>query len=699
MTELLETRAIGQPLARAEGPLKVTGTAPYAYEQPVERPAHVYAVQATIVRGRITSLDTAAATAVDGVLTVLTHENAPRLASDEDRELWILQSDEVLFRGQIIGAVIAETPEIARHAAGLVRVGYAEQPYDVDLRVDSDRLSTPAQLTAGYVTDTDAGDVDVALAAAAVTLDETYTTPTEHNNPMEPHATIAQWDADGDGGGRLTMHASSQGVSWLQASLAGTLGLDPSRLRVMSPYVGGGFGSKAFTHADAALAALAAQMTVGRPVKLALTRQQMFCLVGNRTPTIQRLRLGADSDGRLTAIAHDTFQTTSTFKEWVEQTAVSTRTMYAAPNRRTSHRVAALDLPHPTIMRAPGECQGMFASEVAMDELAVACGLDPIELRVRNEPEVDPETGRPFSGRNLVRCFREGARRFGWEGRDPTPGVRREGSWLVGTGVAAATYPAIRMPGTEATIRYGADGRYTVRTAASDIGTGTWTTLAQIAADALAVPLDAIDLRIGDTALPPASVAGRSAGMASWGSTVVAAARAFRTAYGERPAEGDETHAAMPDNPDEERYAAHSFGAQFAEVRIDVDTGEIRVPRLLGVFDAGRIINPRTARSQFIGGMTMGLSMALHEHSVLDPRFGHVVTHDFAEYHIAAHADVREVDASWLDEPDPHVNAMGSKGIGELGIVGVAAAVANAAYHATGVRVRGLPLTADLFLS
>ena len=352
--------------------------------------------------------------------------------------------------------------------------------------------------------------------------------------------------------------------------------------------------------------------------------------------------------------------------------------MYAAANRRTTHRLAALDVPPPTIMRAPGEAPGMFAPESAMDELAVACGLDPIELRIRNEPERDPETGLPFSSRHLVECFREGARRFGWEPRDPTPGVRLEDGWRVGTGVAASTYPAMRMPGSEATIRYAADGRYQVRIAAADIGTGAWTTLAQIAADALSVPVDAIEMRIGDTAYPPAWVAGLSSGTASWGSTIVAAARAFRDEHGPHPDEGAEAHAGMPDHPDSERYAAHSFGAQFAEVRVNADTGEIRVSRMLGVFDAGRIINPRTARSQFIGGMTMGISMALHEQSILDPRFGHVVNHDFADYHIAANADVRELDAIWIDEPDSHFNLLGARGIGEIGIVGTAAAVANA---------------------
>jgi xanthine dehydrogenase YagR molybdenum-binding subunit len=333
-----------------------------------------------------------------------------------------------------------------------------------------------------------------------------------------------------------------------------------------------------------------------------------------------------------------------------------------------------------------------------MDELAVACRLDPIELRVRNEPATDPESGRSWSGRNLVGCLREGARRFGWDRRDPAPASRQRDGWLVGLGVASSTYPAYVMPGSRATIRYGEDQRYVVQIGAADIGTGTWTALTQIAADALSCRVEAVRLEIGDTALPVATVAGGSMGITCWGSAIAAAARAFRDRHGARPAVGAEAGAEAPANPDEERFALHSFGAQFAEVCVNADTGEIRVPRMLGVFSVGRIINPRTARSQLIGGMIMGLSMALHEESVLDPRFGHVVNHDFAGYHIAANADVGDIDAVWLDEHDPHTNPMGSRGIGEIGIVGAAAAIANAAYHATGTRVRDLPIRADRFL-
>jgi xanthine dehydrogenase YagR molybdenum-binding subunit len=354
-------------------------------------------------------------------------------------------------------------------------------------------------------------------------------------------------------------------------------------------------------------------------------------------------------------------------------------------------------------MRAPGEAPGMFALESAMDEMAIACGLDPIEFRVRNEPTVDPESGLPFSSRNLVTCLREGARRFGWELRDPTPRARRDRGWLVGTGVAASTFPVFRLPGSAATIRVDSEGRYAVLIAAADIGTGTWTALAQIAADALDVPMANVDLRIGDSALPPASVAGGSSGITSWGSAVVEAARLLRARLesdhgGTVPAGGLEVTADMPDNPHVGRFAMHSFGAQFAEVRVNEHTGEVRVPRLMGVFAVGQVINPKTARSQLLGGMSMGLSMALHEESVLDPRFGHVVNHDFAEYHIATNADVGSVEVDWVDEEDPYVNPMGSKGMGELGHVGTTAAIANAVHHATGIRVRDLPITVDKLL-
>jgi xanthine dehydrogenase YagR molybdenum-binding subunit len=696
MTELLEPRAIGQSLIRRDGARKVRGTATYAYETPVEDPVYAQIVQAAIARGRITGVDTSRVDRLDGVLAVLTSQNAERLPPAADPELAVLQSGEVAFRGQPVGLVVAETSETARQAAELVRITYDEQPHDVELRADSGDLYKPDGLNAGLETDTAEGDVAAAMASAPVTLERTYTTAMYHNNPMEPHTTTAVWDPAADV--PLTLWESTQGVYRTRSAVATTFGLGEERVRVICPFVGGGFGSKGLPHANAILAAMAARALPGRPVKLALTRQQMFFLTGYRTPTIQRMQLAADRDGRLLAIAIDVTEQTSRIKEFAEQTGGPARMMYAAPDRRTTHRLAALDVPVPTWMRAPGECPGMFGPEVALDELAEELGIDPVELRIRNEPEVDPETGKPWSSRHLVECLREGARRFGWRGRDPRPGVRRDGDWLVGTGVASSVYPTRRLPESTATIRF-EEGRYVAEIGAADLGTGAWTILPQIAADALGVPAGDVDVRIGDTRYPVASVAGGSTGTSTWGSAIVVAARAFRDEFGDSPADGSEVSGDVAQAAKDDAHAFYAFGAQFAEARVHADTGEIRVPRMLGVFAAGRIINPRTARSQLIGGMTMGLSMTLHETSVMDPRIGQVANHDLAEYHITANADVTSVEAHCLDEHDPFVNPMGSKGIGEIGIVGAPAAIVNAIHHATGVRVRDLPVTLDRLLA
>jgi xanthine dehydrogenase YagR molybdenum-binding subunit len=693
----LSTRAIGQPLDRVDGPLKVMGVAKYAYEHAVERAAYAFPVQSTIAKGRIVAIDASAARAMPRVIDVLSHENAPRLSTANNPDLGFFQSNAVEYHGQPVAAVVAETLELARYAASLIVVRYQEEEPDVELRADRGDLYQPRLLNGNYETDTSRGDVSAALASATVTIDHTYATPAEHNNPLEPHTTVATWED-----GAVTLYDATQSAHMRQADIAAVFGLPPERVHVISPYVGGAFGSKGFTWPPAALAVMAAK-AAGRPVKLALTREQMFSLVGYRTPTIQRIRLGADRDGRLTAVTHDVVEQTSTIREFAEQTATPTRIMYAAPNRQTTHRLARLDVPTPCWMRAPGVCPGMYALECAMDEMAIACGLDPIEFRIRNEPAVDPDSGLPFSSRGLVACLREGARRFGWAQRDPMARARRDGQWLVGTGVAASTYPRHLRPST-ASVRIEPDGRCLVRIDATDIGNGAWTVLAQIAADALGVPLERVELEIGDSALPPATVAGGSMGTFSWGSAIVIAAQNLRTRLrddhgGVVPAGGLVVSGSFGQTPEAERFSMHAFGAQFAEVRVNADTGEVRVPRLLGVFDAGRIINPKTARSQFRGGMTMGLSMALFEQSVIDPRFGDYVNHDFAEYHIATNADVGTVEVSWLDEEDPHYDPLGAKGIGEIGIVGTAAAIANAVYHATGSRVRDLPITLDKLLA
>lgn len=687
---------IGSDRARVDGPAKVTGTAPYAYEQEVENPAYLFGVTSTIAVGRIVDIDTTQAERVPGVLLVLTHRNAPRLRTKLMGELVVLQSDRVRHRGEYIGAVVAQTPEAAREAAALVRVRYDDEGGDVDFHADHPAATVPKRGAAGNPRE-EKGDVEAGLAGAAHLVDATYTTATEFHSPMEPHPITALWHPRpglDPRARRLTIYEADQGPIATQLILAPMLGLLPNQIEIHSPFVGGAFGGKGMPHAHVMLVVLAAKLLAGRPVKFALTRQQMFATVGYRPPTAQRLRLAADADGRLTAVVHESVSPTAKLATFVEQAVGITRVMYATPNRRTEQRVVPLDIAPGTFMRAPGEFSGAFALETAMDELAVATGLDPIELRRRNEPDVDPDTGKPWSTRNLLACLDTGADRFGWEVRTGRPGERRDGEWLLGMGVAAASFPASHALSTWARITF-AGGRYVVELQASDLGTGAWTILPQIAADALEVPVDLVDARIGSTGLPVAMIAGGSMGTYTWGNSIIAAARAFRRKHGPLPADGATARAQGRLPSGARQFARHSFGAHFAEVAVSEVTGEVRVRRMLGVFACGRIVNPRTARSQFVGGMTMGLSAALHEAGHRDPRTGHVVNHDLAGYHIAAHADVLDLDADWVEEFDPYVSPTGAKGIGEVGIVGVPAAIGNAIYDATGRRVRDLPFTPD----
>jgi xanthine dehydrogenase YagR molybdenum-binding subunit len=532
------------------------------------------------------------------------------------------------------------------------------------------------------------------LATAEIVIDASYSTPAEHNNPMELHSAMARWD-----GGRLEVVDSNQGAFAVQQSLAALFSLDPAAVRVRSEQVGGGFGAKGTARPHVVLATMAATV-LDRPVRVTLTRAQMFSLVGYRTPTAHRVRLGADAAGRLTALDHLAYSQTSTVLEFVEQAAVFSRMMYAAGALRTSHRVVALDVPTPRWMRAPGEAPGSFAVESAMDELAERCGVDPVELRERNEPSTEPASGRVFSSRNLTACFAEGARRFGWAGRDPRPGLRRDRRWLLGTGTAAGAYAAPVVPSTAAATAE-AGGTFTVRITASDMGTGARTALTQIAADALRVPINRVRVLIGDSDFGPAMLAGGSLGTASWSFAVIEACRGLLAEIdGGRsiPPEGitarADTAELVGTLPDVARY---SYGAQFAEVAVDVSTGEVRVRRMVGVFAVGRVVNPITTRSQLIGGMTMGLSMALHEEAVMDPKFGDYVNHDLAGYHIAAHADIPPIEVDWVDDPD-YIHPAGIKGVGEIGIVGTAATIANAVWHATGIRHRELPIRPDRIL-
>ncbi|TQL68939.1 xanthine dehydrogenase YagR molybdenum-binding subunit [Nocardioides albertanoniae] len=690
----MEARSMGTVLDRVDGREKVTGRAAYAVEHDGaldQAPLHGWLLTSTTAKGRVLRVDASDALAHPEVVAILDHTNAPRLADTEDHELAVLQDDRIGFRGQIVALVLAETIEAAREGARLVRVH--EEVAGAEVRLEGAETYTPEAANGGFETDTDQGDLDTAWASAPVRLKHTYATPPEFNNPMEPHAATALWRD-----GSLTLWDSTQAVHGVASTLAPMLGIDRDRVRVIAPYIGGGFGCKGLPHGPEMAVALAARWADGRPVKLAVTRQQMFGLTGYRTRTVSHLSIGAEPDGRIVALEHAAVGQSSKVKEFVEQTAVPARMMYAAPHRRTSHRVAALDVAVPSWMRAPGEMPGMFALEVAMDELAEATGIDPIELRERNEPEVDPETGNPFNNRRLVECLQRGAEIFGWEGRPTEPRATLEGEWWVGTGVASATYPSSFFPGNAARIVALDDDRYAVSIGAVDIGTGSRTVLVQIAADALGVDPAAVDLAIADTDLPKATVAGGSSGTNSWGTAITQTAQQFRADHGEHPDPGVETTTTAEAYPDTAGHALHSFGAVFAETRVHRLTGEIRVPRLLGVYSVGRVINPMTARSQLLGGLTMGLSAALFEEGYQDPRFGHVVTQDLASYHVASHADVGDLRVEWLDDVDELSTPMGSRGIGEIGIVGTAAAILNAASHATGVRVRDLPATADVFL-
>ncbi|MGW8063756.1 xanthine dehydrogenase family protein molybdopterin-binding subunit [Streptomyces ziwulingensis] len=688
---------LGAPVERREGRDKVTGSARYAAEHDAPGRAHAWPVPAAVARGRVTGVDTAPALALPGVLAVLTHENAPRLAEPQDPVLAVLQGPRVPHRGWYAGLVVAETLEAARAGAAAVRITYEAEDHDVTLTAAHPRAYVPESANGGFPSVTEHGDPDGALASSAARLDVEYRVPPLHNHPMEPHASTAHWDGE-----RLTVHSSSQGTSAVRAELARMFELPEDRITVLAEHVGGGFGSKGTPRPDVVLAVMAARVT-GRPVTVALPRRHLPAVVGHRAPTLHRLRLGADADGRLTSLVHEVTTHTSRVKEFVEQAAVPARVMYAAPALRTLHRVVPLDVPTPSWMRAPGECPGMYALESAVDELACATGVDPVELRIRNEPENEPDSGRPFSSRHLVECLREGARRFGWQERDPRPRSRAAGPLLTGSGVAAATYPVLVSP-CAARARALPDGGFLVRVNATDIGTGARTVCAQIAADALGVPLDRVRVDVADSDIGYAPMAGGSAGTASWGWAVHEACVRLTGRLAEHPgplpdegvaADADTTGAADAESP----FARHAFGAHFAEVTVDTVTGEVRVTRMLGVFAAGRILNPRTARSQFVGGMTMGLGMALTEDSTMDPAFGDFTESDLASYHVPAHADVAAVEAHWIDEEDTRLNPMGSKGIGEIGIVGSAAAVGNAVHHATGIRFRELPLTPDRVLT
>ena len=701
---------IGQPINRVDGPLKITGRATYAYEQwEAGQPLYGFIVGATIGKGRITRIDSTRAERAAGVRLVMTHLNAPAQgAPTPDPSIplpyWVakpeLSGPDIHHYGEPVALVVATTFEQARAASSLIGVEYAAEPGHYDFAARQDQAYAPKTLVMGIATDTAVGDFDAAFAGAEVKVDQRYMTPYEFSQPMEPNACLAVPDREGED---LTAYVSTQIVSAARARIANTLLMDPQRIHVVAPYVGGGFGSKLAVHSETVLALLAARQ-LKQPVKVAMTRQQIFQLVGMRTTSSQRVRLGANRDGRLVALAHEATMYANPREEWAEPMAAFLRGLYAAPNRLTRHRLAPLDLQANEDVRAPGWAPGLLALESAMDELAHVLAMDPVELRIRNEPTRDPERDVPFSDRRHVECLREGARRFGWERRPTKPASRRDGGCLIGYGMAAAARGLSQSP-TKARVRIGADGNAIVQSDMTDIGTGTYTILTQVAAESLGLPIDRVRVELGRSEFPASWGSGGSRGASTSCNAVLRACEALReklrAANGRIPAEGLEAEGEIggaADEPTFKTYSMGSYGAHFAEVGVDADTGEIQLRRMLGVFAAGRILNPKTARSQMIGGMIWGVGAALHEEAVIDTRSGAFVNRDLAEYLVPVHADIPEIDAIALDGFDDKANALGVKGIGELCISGAGAAIANAVFNATGVRVRDFPITIEKVL-
>ncbi|HET6545988.1 MAG TPA: xanthine dehydrogenase family protein molybdopterin-binding subunit [Rhodanobacteraceae bacterium] len=732
-------RLVGQPLDRTDGPQKVCGSARYAAEFALPRLVHAVLVQSTVAAATIASIDTTAADAAPGVLAVMTPANAPKLAGGRleppaSRVLSLLHDDVVHYDGQPVAVVIAETLEQARAAATLLDVRYRRGKAAIDFAAARASAFAP-EAANQHPTDIDWGDYDAGLAAADVHVDAVYTTPVENHNPMEPHATIAAWKAD-----HLTLYDSTQGVFGVRKTVAAHFGIPVEQVRVLSPFVGGGFGCKGSVWSHVVLAAMAARQ-VGRPVKLVLDRPQMFAPIGHRPNTEQRIVLAATHDGRLTALRHEVISTTSVIEDWVEPSAAPSRMLYDCPNGRTSHRLVRLNVGTPTYQRAPGEATGTTALEIAMDELACKLDMDPLALRLQNYADAEPVDHRPFSEKALRQCYHDGARRFGWAGRNPKPRSMRDGRWLVGWGMATATYPALRSKAA-ARARIQADGSALVAAGTQDIGTGTYTIMTQVAADALGLPVDKVRFELGDTDLPPTPVSGGSQTAASVAPAVQAACRAARerlvalaladvesplhgvagadietaggwlaeranpsrrdsfaaviARHGGTPVEG---HAETPGAGEAKRhYALHSFGAVFVELGVDADLGIIRLRRMHGTYDIGRVLNAKTARSQLMGGLVWGAGLALFEETLMDPNTGRIANANLAEYHVPVNADIGEIDVQFVGEPDTHLNPLGARGIGEIGITGVGGAIVNAVYHATGKRVRDLPVTLDKLL-
>jgi xanthine dehydrogenase YagR molybdenum-binding subunit len=729
---------IGQPLTRRDGVLKVTGGARYAADNHPPGMLHAVLAVSSIARGRVTFLDLAAAKAHLGVVEVMTPANRPPLAQDPDAKLdpfmfrlELLQNDRVRYAGQPIAVVIAETLEAATQAAVLLSPRYEAEPPRIGL--DGNDSFIPPTIGIGTPPEVRHGDVEAGLAAAEHRIEAIYETPAQYHNAMEPHAIVAAWDGD-----RLLVDTPSQGLAWAQARIAGLFGIPPENILIRSPFLGGGFGSKGMISGPQILGILAARL-VGRPVKLVLRREQMYGPVGHRAPTRQTLRLGSDRTGALTAIHHHVRTATSSFDDFFEPSGQITHSLYASPAIATTADAVRLDTGTPIFMRAPGEASGSIALESAIDEIAQAAGIDPLEFRLKNYAEFEPVSGKPFSSKALRECYAQGAARFGWQGRTLAPRqMRDENGLLVGWGLGTATFPAIMFQGqARAVLRR--DGTGLVELGAQDMGQGAWTALAQIAADSLGLELEQLKFRAGTSDLPDAGIAGGSshtatAGMAIHGagaeviaklaelamaderSPLFGAGNAGVLAHGGRLTRRDdesrsESYAdilsraglaeiegrgsAGGDPFAQKPYAMYAHGAVFAEVKVDPELGQIRATRLVGAFAAGTIINPRLVRSQYYGGMIWGVSFALHEQAAMDPRSGRPMNPNLVDYHVPVNADVPSLEAILIEEADPHVNALGIKGVGEIGITGTAGAVANAVWHATGIRVRQFPITLD----
>ena len=729
---------IGAPMDRVDGQVKVTGTAVYSGDVDLPRLTHAVLVLSTVASGRIATLDTAAALHMPGVLAVLTHLNAWKLPQGgragvnppAGRVLTLLQDDVVHFNRQPVAVVVAESLDQAAAAARRVKVGYAVEPATLDFDEAKSSAHAPEKVNQES-TDSERGQIP---ADAFARVEAVYTTPMEHHNPMEPHATVAQWQGD-----KLTLYDATQYVSGCQSTIAKTFGIPKDNVRVICPYVGGGFGCKGSTWAHVPLAAMAARQ-VARPVKLVLQRPQMFGPVGGRPQTEQHLMMSADDTSRLTGIRHDVFSHTSLIEDFTEPSALQSRMQYDCANVKTAHRLVRLSVGTPTFQRAPGEATGTFALESAIDELAYRLEIDPLELRRRNEPPLDQDKQLPWSSRKLLECYSQGAEAFRWSLRNPAPGSMSAGRFKVGLGMATATYPANRSPAA-ASATLTTDGNLVVRSGTQELGTGMYTIMTQLAAETLGFPLERVRFELGDSRFPQAPVSGGSQSTASVAPAVQSAVLELRRklialaiadagspafgaatddvvieqgSIGRRGRErrepvmatlarsGDqalEAQGAAKPGDEKQHYSLHSFGAVFAEVHVDPDLGIIRVPRIVGRYDVGRLLNAKTGRSQLMGGIVMGVGMALMEESILDQRYGRIVNANLAEYHVPTNADIGLIDVGVVDDADPYINPQGARGIGEIGITGVAAAIANAVYHATAIRVRDLPITLDKLLA